>query len=152
MALVSAVVAYGIGRAIVDDMAARALAIFVLAAVCWAAELLPLLATALVAVGLEILLLASDGGLADELTRLLHRVGLADAHPPEIAPISASAFVSPFASDIIMLFLGGFLLAAAVTKHGVDVVLGGRLLQPFTRSPWCSCTASWDSPPFSACG
>jgi sodium-dependent dicarboxylate transporter 2/3/5 len=134
-AVASAIAAYGIGRVIVDDMAARALAIFVLAAVFWAAEALSLSATALVVVGLEILFLASDGGLADEVTRLLQLAGLADERPLEIAPISASAFVSPLASDIIMLFLGGFLVAAAVTKHGVDVVLAGRLLRPFTRSP-----------------
>lgn len=135
IAAASAVAAYATGRLIVDDMAARALAIFTVAAVFWAAEVLPLFATALVVVGLEIVFLATEGGLANQVTRLLLLVGLADNRPLEIAPIAATAFVTPLASDIIMLFLGGFLLAAAVTRHGVDVVLAGRLLRPFTRSP-----------------
>ncbi|MEZ5318363.1 MAG: DASS family sodium-coupled anion symporter [Vicinamibacterales bacterium] len=134
-AVVAAVGSYWFGRAATDDMAARAIAIFVLAAVLWAAEALPLFATALIVVSLEVLLLAGDGGLADEVTYLLSLAGPADEAGAGRTSIPAGAFLSPFASDIIMLFLGGFLMAAAVTRHGVDRVLARRLLQPFTRSP-----------------
>jgi sodium-dependent dicarboxylate transporter 2/3/5 len=134
-AVVAAVGSYWFGLAVTDDTAARAIAIFVLAAVLWAAEALPLFATALIVVSLEILLLAGDGGLADEVASLLGLAGFADETAAGSTSIPASAFLSPFASDIIMLFLGGFLMAAAVTRHGVDRVLARRLLQPFARSP-----------------
>lgn len=133
-ALTAAGGAYWVARMAADDMAARSVAIFVLAAVFWAAEFLPLFATALLVVALEVLFLATDGGLADEVTRLLALAGLAESQPG-IEPIPASAFVGPFASDIIMLFLGGFLLAAAVTRHGVDHALAGRLLRRISGSP-----------------
>jgi sodium-dependent dicarboxylate transporter 2/3/5 len=39
--------------------------------------------------------------------------------------------------DIILLFLGGFLLSAAVIKHGIDSAIARKVLRPFTRSPLC---------------
>jgi sodium-dependent dicarboxylate transporter 2/3/5 len=134
-ALVGAGGAYWAARMVADDMAARAAAVFVLAAVFWAAELLPLFATALAVVVLGILFLATDGGLADEVTRLLALAGLAESQPVT-ERITASAFVEPFASDIIMLFLGGFLIAGAVTRHGVDQLLAGRLLRRISGAPF----------------
>jgi sodium-dependent dicarboxylate transporter 2/3/5 len=53
----------------------------------------------------------------------------------EVRAIKASTFFAPFASDIIMLFLGGFLLSAAVVKHGVDTAAAAKMLGPFSRSP-----------------
>jgi sodium-dependent dicarboxylate transporter 2/3/5 len=131
--IVASMVVYGYGRTALDEMAARSLAIFVLAAVFWTAEILPLFGTALLVVVLQIILLASTGGLADEISGVLGVAEAAASEPPG-TPISARAFIDPFASDVIMLFLGGFLLAGSMTRHGVDVALAARVLRPFARS------------------
>lgn len=131
----AAAASYWLSRGMLDEMAARALAVFVFAAWSWATEALPLFATAFVVIGLEILFLASAGGLADLLTALLRSIGVSVRGAPLADPISAQEFFRPLASDIIVLFMGGFLLAAAVTKHGLDVVLARHVLTPFTRSP-----------------
>lgn len=49
--------------------------------------------------------------------------------------MGASTFLNPFAKDIIILFMGGFLLSRAITKHGIDKAIAGKVLRPFTRSP-----------------
>lgn len=98
------------------ELGRRAVAIGVFAALLWATEALPLFVTSLSVVGLEVLLLASrDGGGG------LARTG----------QLSYVQFFEPFASSTIILFLGGFLLAAAATKHGLDRAIAGRLLRPF---------------------
>jgi solute carrier family 13 (sodium-dependent dicarboxylate transporter), member 2/3/5 len=128
-----ATAAYWLTRDAAGEMGARALSIIVIAAIFWATEALPLFATAFVVVGLEILALASQGGLADQLTGLLHALGLDTG--PAGPPMTAAQFLAPLASDIVVLFLGAFLLAAAVHKHRVDEAIAGRILRPFTRSP-----------------
>jgi sodium-dependent dicarboxylate transporter 2/3/5 len=133
--IAAAAASYWLTRGSLDELAARALAIFVFAALAWATEALPLFATAFVVIGLEILFLASVGGLADPLTALLRGAGLAVRGVHPVDPISAQEFFRPLASDIIILFMGGLLLAAAVTRHGLDVLLARRVLAPFMRSP-----------------
>jgi di/tricarboxylate transporter len=101
---------------LVNEMGARTLAIFIIAAGFWATEALPLFATAFVVIGLEILLLASDGGLADTLTKLLIWLDLPVRQLPDEQLMSAGTFLRPFSQDIIILFMGGFLLLIAMTK------------------------------------
>ena len=132
--ITASLVAYFMARSIMGEAAARVVGILALAAIFWATEVLPLFATAFLVIGLEILTLASDGGLADYWTRFLVRLGIPMEQGDEIA-IQATTFITPFASDIIILFMGGFLLSAAITKHGVDQVIAGKILHPFTRSP-----------------
>jgi solute carrier family 13 (sodium-dependent dicarboxylate transporter), member 2/3/5 len=130
-----AIGAYWATRGPLGELEARAFSIVVIAAAFWATEALPLFATAFVVVGLQIVFLAGDGGLADQLTALLGWLGL-DVDPAAAqSPMHAGTFLAPLASDIIILFLGGFLLAAAVGKHGVDEAIARRVLQPFTASP-----------------
>lgn len=119
----------------VPERAARAASILIIAAGFWATEALPLFATAFVVVGLEIVLLANVGGLADPLSRLLVLLGVPvqDGSPPQ--DIDAALFLAPFAQDIVVLFLAGFLLSAALSKHGVDRMLAARLLRPMGGSP-----------------
>jgi len=130
--IAAAVFTYWVARAFIDEMAARALSIFVIAAVFWATETLPLFATAFIAIGLEIIFLATHGGLADPLTDLLRAMGLSVQTNHEI---KYTAFFAPFAKDIIILFMGGFLLSAALTKHNIDRAIARRILRPFSRSP-----------------
>jgi sodium-dependent dicarboxylate transporter 2/3/5 len=51
------------------------------------------------------------------------------------ARIDYTVFFGPFAKDIIFLFMGGFLLSSALTKHHIDVAITRRILRPFGRSP-----------------
>lgn len=132
--LAVAIAAYWYTRNTVPELAARTLSIFIIAAVFWAAEVLPLFATAFVVLGLNIVFLASDGGLADQLTRFLIWLGLSVRQSPEVLPAPASVYL-PLAKDIILLFMGGFLLSAALTKHGIDQVIASTVLRPFTHSP-----------------
>lgn len=50
-------------------------------------------------------------------------------------PISFSVFFATLASPIIMLFLGGFILAAASVKYNLDKNLTNVLLKPFGQKP-----------------
>ncbi len=93
-------------------MARRAAGIFIFAAVFWAFEIMPLYATSLGVVILEILVLAQ---------------------PPERAAIG---YLKPFASPVIMLFLGGFLLSRAFQKHGLDRRIAVLFLSFFGRKPY----------------
>ncbi len=111
----------------VSEAARRTCAIFVVAVVFWATEVIPLYATSLSVIGMEVLFLAGKGGMGDKLpTRFGEEVtGLAPA----------AAYFDSFSSGIIILFMGGFLLSAAVTKHRLDRKIAGRLLRPFAKRP-----------------
>ncbi|MEM8599661.1 MAG: DASS family sodium-coupled anion symporter [Bacteroidota bacterium] len=96
--------------------------IFVLAAVLWTTEALPLFATALLVIALEVVLLANPGGWP----------GLGFSHgatPPY------QTFLAPLASPIIYLFLGGFIVARAAVKEGVDASLASLVLRLFQGRP-----------------
>jgi sodium-dependent dicarboxylate transporter 2/3/5 len=133
-AIVLALLGYWLAREAINEMAARALAIFVIAAVFWSTEVMPTFATAFVVLGLNILLLANEGGLADPISRLLRVLGLQITLPQDARSLQASVFL-PLAKDIILLFIGGFLLSAAITKHGIHRVIAGKVLRPFARTP-----------------
>lgn len=98
------------------------LGIFILAALLWVTEALPLFATALLVIGLEIILLANPGewiGFGFEL-----------GDSPSYREI-----LSPFADPILILFLGGFILARAAVKEGVDRALASSILKIFGAQP-----------------
>ncbi len=118
-----AVVVYFVLPDDMNELAKRSTAVFVIAALFWATELLPLFATSLCVIGIEILLLAHHGGLAPQ--------GAA----PGGADLSAAVFLAPFSSGVIILFMGGFLLSASVSKHGLDRAIGAHLVRPFARGP-----------------
>ncbi|MEM6257495.1 MAG: DASS family sodium-coupled anion symporter [Planctomycetota bacterium] len=111
----------------INELQRRMICIFVVASVFWAREVLPLFATSLLVIGMMILSLASKGGLAQVLP------GIGEV--PADSPITAKDFLATFGSNIIMLFMGGFLLSRALTKHGIDRAIAARVLQPFTSSP-----------------
>jgi len=127
--------AYWVLLPLVPERAARAASILIVAAGLWATEALPLFATAFVVIGLEIVLLANVGGLADQLSALLVVLGATVRDGYGGPDIDAAQFLAPFAQDIVVLFLAGFLLSAALSKHGVDRVLAARLLRPLVGSP-----------------
>ncbi len=104
----------------------RVIAIFLLAALCWVFEPIPIYATSVVIIVLELLLL-SDKGL------IFFRYAQDEAHFGEL--LKYSDIMATFASPIIMLFFGGFFLAMAATKYRLDVNLARVLLRPFGSQP-----------------
>ena len=116
----------------VNELARRTAAIFVVAAIFWATEVIPLFATSLLIVAFEIFFLAHRGGLADVLPpHSAFPVG------PDGTPIQLrfSIFLEPFASDIIILFLGGFLISAAMVRTELDRAIASKFLRPVSTRP-----------------
>ncbi len=99
--------------------------IFLLAAVYWVFEPIPIYATSLIVILLQVLLL-SDQGVIDVSS---------DSYVPERYQVFYGALASP----IIILFLGGFTLAAAAVKYGIDKSLTRLLIQPFGSNPKFVC-------------
>ena len=103
----------------------RVMAIFIMAALCWILEPIPIYATSVLIIVLELVLI-SDHGL-----------WFATNDPLEIQGklLTQGDIMGTFASPIIMLFLGGFFLAIASTKYRLDVNLARVLLRPFGYQP-----------------
>lgn len=104
----------------------RVIAIFLLAALCWVFEPIPIYATSVVIIVLELLLVSNKG-------LYLFRVGEGSTQFGKL--LSYNEIMATFASPIIMLFLGGFFLAMAATKYRLDVNLARVLLKPFGQDP-----------------
>jgi sodium-dependent dicarboxylate transporter 2/3/5 len=92
----------------------RMLAIFFLAILLWVTEAIPLYATAVLVILLQVLML-SDQALV---------VG-AGPLPP------AASYFAALANPVIILFLGGFLIADGAHKFGLDRNLAAVMLRPF---------------------
>ena len=100
----------------------RVIAIFVFTAMMWILEVIPTWTTSVVAI-VSILLTTSNKGLGF----LMHEgVG---------AMTNYKDVMAAFADPVIMLFLGGFVLAFAATKVGLDVQLARVMLKPFGTNP-----------------
>ena len=104
----------------------RVIAIFLLAALCWVFEPIPIYATSVVIIVLELLLVSNKG-------IIFFRLDEGQPHFGEL--LQYSDIMATFASPIIMLFLGGFFLAMAATKYRLDVNLARVLLKPFGQNP-----------------
>ena len=99
----------------------RLIAVFVFAMLMWIMEVVPAWATSVAVIGL-LLLFTSDSGIgpmcdAEKVGKLLSYKGV----------------MATFADPVIMLFIGGFILAIAATKTGLDARLAKILLTPFGK-------------------
>lgn len=104
----------------------RTIAIFAFASLMWILEGISSWATSMVVVTL-LLFTCSDSSL------LFFTEGYDEATLGTL--ISYKKLMACFSDPIIMLFIGGFVLAIAATKSGLDVKLAKVLLKPFgTRS------------------
>lgn len=109
--------AFGIdGLTIVQQ---RIIAIFAFATLMWVFEVVPSWATSVAIIG-AMLLFCSDSGVKwmcneEEVGTLLSYKGV----------------MGCFADPVIMLFIGGFILAIAATKTGLDAQLAKSMLKPF---------------------
>jgi sodium-dependent dicarboxylate transporter 2/3/5 len=97
--------------------------IFVLAAVLWVTEALPLFATSLLVIGLQAVLLANPGGWPG--------LGFESG-----ASASYRTILSTAADPVLVLFFGGFVLAQAAVNEGVDRAMSALLLRPFGGRPF----------------
>jgi sodium-dependent dicarboxylate transporter 2/3/5 len=104
----------------------RVIAIFVLATLFWVLEPIPIFATSMLIIALELFLI-SDNSLS------FLRVG----YESEVLGtlISYKTIMATLASPIIILFLGGFFLAMAATKYQLDKNLARVILKPFGSNP-----------------
>ena len=101
----------------------RTIALFVFAACMWILAVVPAWATSIITMVL-LIFTVSNGQFA--FLRSGENLGTL---------VSYKDFMAQFASPTIMLFMGGFVLAIAATKVGLDVVLAKVLLAPFGKNP-----------------
>ncbi len=100
--------------------ASRMLAIFGAAVALWVSEAIPLSATSIFVIFAEILMISDEALLP---------------LPDGFEAPSYESIYATLASPILMLFLGGFVLADAAAKYGLDRNLAGVMLRPFGTRP-----------------
>ncbi len=100
----------------------RVIALFAFAALMWLFEIVPSWTTSLMVIVLA-LLTVSDKGLGFLCT-------------PEAGQlVGYKSLMSAFADPVIMLFLGGFVLAIMAEKYGLDVTMARFILKLFGKNP-----------------
>jgi solute carrier family 13 (sodium-dependent dicarboxylate transporter), member 2/3/5 len=104
----------------------RLLAIFAMAVLLWVLEPIPVFATSLLVIALQLVSI-SDRGLA------ALRSGVGGDGFGQL--LRYQAIMATLASPVIVLFLGGFFLALAASKYRLDTNLARLLLRPFGRRP-----------------
>lgn len=101
----------------------RTIAIFAFAALMWIFEIVPSWVTSLIVIVFSLLTI-SDGSIP-----FLMNTGDASRFVP------MRELMRAFADPIVMLFLGGFVLAIVAAKYGMDVTMARLLLKPFGKNP-----------------
>lgn len=96
-----------------DPAAQWTLGIILFCGLLWMTEAIPAFAVALLAIGLQILILGQPGGVMNEAED----------------PNAWQKFVMPWASPSMWLFFGGFILARAASRTGLDHSLAGNILK-----------------------
>lgn len=99
----------------------RIIAIFAFATLMWIFELVPAWSTSVAIMGL-LLLFTSDSGIKFMVNE--ESVGKL---------LSYKSIMAAFADPVVMLFIGGFILAIAATKTGLDSQMAKALLKPFGK-------------------
>ncbi len=97
------------------------LGLFLCAGLFWVFEPIPIYATSLLAIGGQLLFLSKSSPLV-----------IAKSFPyPAAQATAASKFTDTLAHPILILFLGGFMLAEAASKYSVEKSLTRFILAPF---------------------
>ncbi len=100
----------------------RTIAIFVFTALMWIIEVIPTWTTSVVSMVIMLLTISNKGfGFM-----IFEGAG---------TMVDYKSIMAAFADPVIMLFLGGFVLAIAASKVGLDVILAKALLKPFGKNP-----------------
>lgn len=97
----------------------RTIAIFVYAALMWMFEIIPAWATSVSTIVFLLLAVSNKGFATAEQGSM----------------VNFKELMASFADPVIMLFLGGFVLAIAASKVGLDLYLARVLLKPFGTKP-----------------
>ena len=100
----------------------RMIAIFVFAALMWMFEIIPNWTTSLLVI-VVMLLSVSNKGL-----KLF-------CHTDAGTLVDYKSIMASFADPVVMLFLGGFVLAIIASKYGMDAVIAKGLLGIFGKKP-----------------
>ena len=104
----------------------RLLAIFALAALLWVLEPVPVFATSILIIALELIMISDKGLHLFRTPPSGHEMG---------EMMKYTDIFSAFSSPIIILFMGGFALAIAASKYELDNNLARVLLKPFGTQP-----------------
>ena len=100
----------------------RVIAIFIFAALMWMTEIIPNWNTSLLVIVISLLTVSNKG--------------LGALCRPEYGQlVNYKELMASFADPVVMLFLGGFVLAIMAEKYGLDVTLARFLLKPFGTKP-----------------
>lgn len=100
----------------------RVIALFVFAALMWMFEIIPNWTTSLLIIVLSLLTVSDKG------------VGFL-CKPEYGTLVGYKSLMASFADPVVMLFMGGFVLAIMAEKYGLDVTLARYLLKPFGTKP-----------------
>ena len=100
----------------------RMIAIFFFAALMWIVEVVPNWTTSLIVI-VVMLLTVSDKGL-----KFL-------CNPESGTLVDYKSIMASFADPVVMLFMGGFVLAIVASKYGMDAVMAKFLLGLFGKKP-----------------
>lgn len=98
-----------------------AMSIFLMAAIFWMFETIPIYSTSILVIFSQVILLSAEGFI--------------DYSSSLYEPLPYTQFISTLADPIIILFLGGFVLADAAVKYDFDKSMTRLLLQPFGSQP-----------------
>ena len=101
----------------------RTIAIFVFTALMWIVEVVPTWTTSVMSMVI-MLLTISNKGLGFMI------------YDGAGTMVDYKSIMAAFADPVIMLFLGGFVLAIAASKVGLDVAIARFLLKPFKKPKW----------------
>lgn len=106
------------------ELQKRVVALFFFAAAFWIFEPIPIYATSILIIILELILISDSG--------LVYLRGEGEAFG---TLLSYREIMATFASPVILLFLGGFFLAAAATKYRLDQNIARVMLGKFGEEP-----------------
>ena len=100
----------------------RMIAIFVFAALMWMFEVIPNWTTSLIVIVMMLLTVSTKG--------------LGFLCKPELGTlVDYKSIMASFADPVVMLFMGGFVLAIIASKYGMDAVIAKGLLGLFGKKP-----------------
>ncbi|MCQ2200599.1 MAG: SLC13 family permease [Bacteroidales bacterium] len=113
---------YGIdGLTVIEQ---RVIAIFIFAALMWIFEAIPIWTTSVLIMGLLLVTVSSSMFAPFKAAAGTELFG---------TPIAYKDIMAAWADPIVMLFMGGFALAIAATRTGLDVNIARVVLKPFGR-------------------
>ena len=122
----------------------RTIAIFAFAALMWIFEIVPNWVTSLIVIVGSLLTVSNKSigflmtGLDAEgnvLTAEAIKEGIKASSYAEGVFVPYTELMRAFADPVVMLFLGGFVLAIVASKYGMDVTMARLLLKPFGKKP-----------------